>query len=323
LIAYIKPFLPKSGAVAVALSGGSDSMALTKLLSLCVEENEGLIIHALTVDHNLRPESAKEAKQVGQWVKNWTGVQHKILTRMISKKSKETKIIESARADRYTLLEEYCRKNKIDRLFTAHHQDDQAETFLFRLAKGSGLDGLAAMLPVSTQGNVQRVRPLLNLPKQELVEFCQSYKIPFVCDPTNDKQDYARNRLRQAHDILEREGLTNERLATTAKRLNRARQALDHYAAKAFETALIQRDKVAITFQFSLLQQEPKETQLRVVLQALEELHPKTDYGVRLKNLEQIVEDFFSVEPFRKRTLGGFVFSRQDKHGHVRIELEK
>lgn len=297
-------------------------MALTRLLSLCAEENKALKVHALTVDHGLRSESAQEAKQVGQWIKNWTGVRHKILTRTAPKNSK-TKIIESARTDRYALLEDYCRKNKIDVIFTAHHRDDQAETFLFRLAKGSGLDGLAAMQPMSMQGDVQRVRPLLNVSKQELIDFCHTHKIPFVLDPTNDKPDYARNRLRHAHAVLEREGLTNERLATTAKRLDRARRALDHYAAIAFDKSLVQQDKRAFVFQTSVLDQEPLETRLRVVLQALDQLQPKSDYGVRLKNLEQIIEDLFAVTSFRKRTLGGFVFSRQDKHGHVRIELEK
>ncbi|MCB1721002.1 MAG: tRNA lysidine(34) synthetase TilS, partial [Alphaproteobacteria bacterium] len=114
-----------AGPIAVAVSGGPDSMALCWLLSRWAVER-GVKIHVLTVDHGLRPEAAEEAIQVGAWLGGWSQqVEHHILR---WKTPADTAIQEEARKARYGLMAEYCRVHDIRHLFLAHHRDDQAET---------------------------------------------------------------------------------------------------------------------------------------------------------------------------------------------------
>ncbi len=233
----------KSGtAIAVAVSGGPDSMVLLYLLSQITGTQKGkkIKIYALTFDHDLRPESGAEANQVGEWVKDWPGVEHRILKWKGDKP--ETAIMENARDARYAQIAKWCAKHDVHELWLGHHQTDQAETFLFRLAKGSGLDGLGAMAerqPYAKTGLVL-VRPMLNVSKKDIDVFCKAQKIPHVVDPTNRNLKYARSRLRQALPVLEAEGLSESRLAATIHRLDRARQALDFYADKLTRQAVVQ-----------------------------------------------------------------------------------
>ena len=184
LIAGFSDALCDVPGVAVGVSGGPDSMALAWLLSQISKTNPGSPpIHALTVDHGLRTESAAEAAQVGVWVSGWPGLTHHVLR---WEQGADTRIQEEARRARYDLMAEYCRARDIRHLFLAHHMDDQAETVLFRLAKGSGLDGLAGMKPWQERGDIVLLRPLLEIPKERLLETCASESIPFVKDPSNE-----------------------------------------------------------------------------------------------------------------------------------------
>lgn len=315
----------KPHAVAVALSGGPDSMALCYALAQWAE-TESVALHALTVDHGLRAESLEEARSVGQWVSGWTGVNHEILSAHDYLRDADSRLMEAARHARYELLNDYCRRHGIEYLFLAHHQDDQAETFLFRLAKGSGFDGLAAMTPVSlNEKGVTIVRPLLGVPKADLIRFCADNGIPFVSDPTNENPAYARNRLRRAHDVLAAEGLTAARLAVTAKRIGRARAALEHYADQAFRDALKEDGAHRIVFTFTILDFAPEDIRLRVILRGMERLVPdKGGYGPRRDRLEALMDDLFARDAaFRKRTLGGVIVSRDTKKDLIVLEAEE
>jgi len=317
------PLLNKPKAVAVALSGGPDSMALCAVLSLWARKNK-VTLHALTVDHGLRAESKVEAKQVAGWVKTMRGVTHKILSAKKMLQGKDSKIMESARAARYELMSAYCRKHKIDYLFLAHHQDDQAETFLFRLAKGSGLDGLTAMKQCAAYDySLTLVRPFLDIPKSDLVAYCEDHGVPFVTDPTNRNPDYARNRIRAAHDVLAAEGLNAKRLSITALRLARARDALDYYAERAYMAALKEKTRERIVLDLNVMQDQPLETGLRVIRKAVDHLVPGDGYGPRTERLEGLVADLLGpATPFRKRTLGGCIFSIHYKRGEIIVENE-
>ena len=305
-------------AIALALSGGPDSMALCRLLSQWAAAGKGPEIHALTIDHGLRPEAAAEARLVGEWVKGWPRVRHAVLT--LKDIKAKGRIMEKARQGRYEILSDYCRRQAIGRLFTAHHLDDQAETFLFRLAKGSGPDGLAAMRACSSYDDcLSIVRPLLGVTKDRLVATCRHYKIPFVADPTNDNPAFARNRLRQAQKILAREGLTPKRLAVTAGRMGRACEALDHYAKETFNGSLREQDGKRTAFDFAALAAAPAEISLRVLLMAMKD----DGYGPRREGLEALAADLFFRENFKKRTLGGFMVSRDRKKGLIVLEKER
>jgi tRNA(Ile)-lysidine synthase len=146
----------------------------------------------------------------------------------------------AARAARYRLIAEYARANGIAVVLTGHTADDQAETLLMRLARGSGLDGLAAMAPLTELpvpdagglGTLKVARPLLEVPKARLRATLQERGIPWIEDPSNQHPGFERTRLRAAREVLESLGLTTDMLSLSARRLQRARGALERWVAE-------------------------------------------------------------------------------------------
>ena len=317
--------LPDGGDdIAVALSGGPDSMALCWLMSRLAVKHD-FTVHAITVDHGLRAEAEAEAEQVARWARSWPKVRHEILKRGASP-GNMFRIMERARDDRYELLAMYCETHRIAQLYTAHHMDDQAETFLFRLAKGSGVDGLAGMKPVQDYyGQLSIIRPFLMQPKSRLIATCEAHNIAYVQDPTNDDARFARTRLRRATAVLEKEGLSARRLCVTASRLLRARTALEAYAQKAFDFTLLSVEPGRVVFTFSALIAEPEETRLRVLLTAMDKIAEEDEegYGPRLERMEVLSNRIFGEDGFKSATLGGCLFAVDRKTNALTIEKEK
>ena len=215
--------------LAVAVSGGSDSMAFA-LLAAAWAERRGGRITALTVDHGLRPEAAGEARQVGRWLRT-RGIGHRTLRWRPPSGSFPGGLQAAARAARYDLLCAWCRRHDVLHLALAHQQEDQAETLLLRLARGSGLDGLAAMAPITERMGVRLLRPLLPVPRARLRATLAKQEQPWIDDPSNDDPAHARIRLRRLLPALAGEGLDAARLAATAAHLGRARAAIDDAVA--------------------------------------------------------------------------------------------
>lgn len=305
--------------IAVAVSGGPDSMALLHLAQAAMPRTE---IHALTLDHGLRHESAQEAKQIAAWIADWPRVTHHILKWKGDKP--ESGIMEAARDARYDILCKWCGRNGIRQLWVAHHAGDQAETFLFRLAHGSGVDGLSGMAAVSPyrDSGIDVIRPLLDRTKDAIVAYCTRAKIPFVTDPTNTNMKYARARLRQALPLLEAEGLTEKRLARTATRMRQAREALDFYAARIVKRhAIIAQARATVGLR--ALATAPGDMRIRVIRQVLDQMGAGA-YGPRLDRLEDLVDGVFEDLAAAKRfTLGGFVFTPDMKRNVFSIVQEK
>lgn len=228
LIAPLGPFEP-CPLLAVAVSGGADSLALALLAAEWAREAGGLAV-ALTVDHRLRADSAAEAAEVGRWLKA-VGVEHHILCWDGDKPAAD--IQAAARAARYRLLECWCRERGALHLLLGHHQDDQAETLLLRLGRGSGVDGLAAMAAIEETRSVRLLRPLLGVPSARLRATLAAAGRDWIEDPSNANAAYARVRWRRLGPLLAAEGLTPSRLAATARRLGRARAALEGAVAEA------------------------------------------------------------------------------------------
>ena len=187
-------FLPFENAltIAAAVSGGRDSMSLALLASRWAAVQGGEFI-ALTVDHGLRPESASEARQVGDWL-NQLGICHRILR--WQGPYPKTGIQAAARQARYRLLMDYCRDHSILHLLVGHHREDQAETVLIRRARASGSDGLAAMAAVSERTYLRLLRPLLDVPRERLTATLAGARQNWIDDPSNDNTKMARGRLR-------------------------------------------------------------------------------------------------------------------------------
>lgn len=178
------------GRLALAVSGGPDSMAL---LLLAVAALPGRVV-AVTVDHGLRAESAGEAAMVAR-VCEGLGVAHSTLSPKVPITGASLQA--QARAARYSLLAGWATADGAEALATAHHADDQAETFLMRAARGSGLSGLAGIRARVEIAGARVVRPLLDWRRAELRALVRRAGVPFVDDPANLDPRHDRARFRQ------------------------------------------------------------------------------------------------------------------------------
>jgi len=215
----------------LAVSGGPDSTALLWLAARLRGDLPRPKLLAVTIDHGLRKESAREALAVKRLAKR-LNVEHRTL-RWTGRKPK-TGIQEAARNARYRLLVQAARDAGAGHIMTAHTLDDQAETVLFRLIRGSGIDGLAGMIsfdavPVPGEGDIGLLRPLLQVPKARLIATLKAANVPYSVDPSNSNPRFARPRLRKLMISLAREGLTAERLVKLAARVARATAALTSF----------------------------------------------------------------------------------------------
>jgi tRNA(Ile)-lysidine synthase len=227
-------------AIVLAVSGGPDSMALMWLAARWRRAlARGPRLVAVTVDHGLRPEAAREARDVKRLARSLE-VPHRTLRWTGTKPN--TGLPAAARAARYRLLAQAARANGATHILTAHTRDDQAETLLMRMLRGSGIAGLAAMTRVSEREGLWLARPLLDVSKAQLVATLNRARINFADDPTNRDVSYTRPRLRALMPALAEEGGDSKNLARLAARLARANAALEVLADGA-ERYLALRDR--------------------------------------------------------------------------------
>ena len=212
----------------LAVSGGPDSTALLVLAARWRKAlKRGPKLIAITVDHGLRAEARREALAVKRLARS-LGVEHRTLR--WSGRKPSTGLQQAARRERYRLLAAAARQASAGHVLTAHTLDDQAETVLIRLTRGSGVSGLAAMAriaPVPGGNDIALVRPLLELRKAQLLATLRKAGIAYADDPSNRDPRFTRARLRAAMPALEREGLNAERLALLARRVRRTEAALE------------------------------------------------------------------------------------------------
>ncbi len=281
--------LAKEPALVLAVSGGPDSVALMLLAAQWPPRARHEIAVA-TVDHGLRDGSREEALRVAEWA-TALGFEHRILTWDGPKPA--TRVQEKARDARYALLCAFAHEfggshaRKCAAVVTAHHADDQAETILFRLARGSGVAGLAGMAAATTRGDVRLLRPLLGVPKAALEAVCVAAGHPFVRDPSNENMRFARTRLRALGELLSSQGLDAKALARLGERAARADAALDWCAARAGAAAAASRDEAMTKLDSTALRELPLEI-LRRLLAA--EIHARGSAAPRLDRLERAAE---------------------------------
>ena len=258
----------------LAVSGGPDSTALMLLAARWrAARRKGPALLAVTIDHGLRRESAAEARAVEELARR-LGIPHRTL-RWRGKKP-ETGIQEAARVARYRLLAQAANAAKARCVLTAHTLDDQAETVLLRMMRGSGLTGLGAMtqvsrLPAWETDEIVLVRPLLDIPKARLIATLDRAKVEFVRDPSNRDPRFTRPRLRDLMPALAREGLDARRLAILARRLRRAEAAIE-MAVGVAASAVLQRPwsgQGAIVLDAVKFDRLPAEVALRLLARAI------------------------------------------------------
>ena len=212
-------------AIILAVSGGPDSVALMWLAARWRgAQKRGPRLIAVTVDHGLRPDARREARDVRRLAAS-LGLPHRTL-RWTGPKP-VTGLPAAARDARYRLLAKAARTSGATHILTAHTRDDQAETFLMRMARGSGLAGLAAMARQSDREGVVLGRPLLHIAKSQLQATLAKAGIGFADDPTNRDLSFTRPRFRALLPALASEGCDSRNLARLASRLARANAALE------------------------------------------------------------------------------------------------
>lgn len=325
--------LHSAPALVIAVSGGPDSTALLALVARWrAARKQGPALLAVTVDHGLRPESAREARAVKR-LAGELGVRHRTL-RWTGKKPASA-LQEEARRVRYQLLAAAARSAGAPCVLTAHTLDDQAETVLLRMARGSGLSGLGAMarqtlLPIAGVHTVSAtakktaivlVRPLLDLPKARLIATLAAMGISFADDPSNRDPRFTRPRLRELMPALAAEGLDARRLALLARRLRRAdatiEAAVDAAAAVVVDTPSNERGPFVLDAE--KLSGLPAEVALRLLGRAIA---LAGDEGpLRLGKLEALYAALCAamVDNVRlRRTLAGALIT----HAGGRISVE-
>jgi tRNA(Ile)-lysidine synthase len=305
------------GAV-LAVSGGPDSMALMRLAAQWATHH-AIPLFVATVDHGLREEARDEAEQVAVWATN-LGLPHAILTWEGEKPT--TRIQELARAARYELLRQHALRLGADHILTAHHADDQAETVLFRLLRGSGLGGLAGMQPVSSLGDLTHLRPLLACSKAALIDYCVACGQPFLQDPSNENPLFARARLRKLAPLLAEEGLDTPGLLRFAQRAARADEALTRQAASLRASLQASRSENFFFCDIRRLAEEPEELVLRILELEIRSLCP--DKPLRLGRLETLTTELGSALRSGQNirtTLGGTTIFL-DHQGNLTIRRE-
>jgi tRNA(Ile)-lysidine synthase len=218
-------------AIGVAVSGGSDSTALLHLMHQWAG-GAGVTLHAVTIDHGLRDAAADEAKSVAQMCAG-LGIDHSTLhwTGWDGKGNLQ----DQARRARYGLMAGWARERGIETVALGHTVEDQAETFLMRLARGSGVDGLSGMATRRRSDGVTWVRPVLLQRRQDLRDYLQRHDVSWIDDPTNEDERFDRVKIRKAMQVLADLGLDAERLAGTAQDLRIARSALELQTQEAAE----------------------------------------------------------------------------------------
>ena len=307
----------KDKSFALAVSGGSDSLCLAYFTKVYASEF-GNKINVLIVDHNLREESYQEALKV----KAMLG-KRKILSKILSWKGKvpTSNIQKKARDIRYTMLSNYCLKNKVKYLITAHHGDDQIENFFIRLLRGSGLTGLSSM-PVKAKynNNLKIIRPFLSLEKKDLKYVTLNYFKTYIKDPTNYDEKFLRVRIRKYRKNMEKEGLDTRKIIKTVDNLVSANQALNFYKNKALHkhASFVSKNKCLINKK--IFSDEAGEIVFKSFSDILS-LVSGTYYPPRSKKVINLINRV-KKSKFTKSTLGGCIVEEKDNFILISKELK-
>ena len=307
----------KDKSFALAVSGGSDSLCLAYFAKMYTFEF-GNKIHVLIVDHNLRKESHQEALKV----KTILG-RRRIPSKILSWKGKVPKsnIQKKARDLRYAMLSNYCLKNKIKYLVTAHHEDDQIENFFIRLLRGSGLTGLSSMsVKAKYNNNLKIIRPLLSLEKKDLKYVTLNYFKTYIKDPSNKNEKFLRVRIRKYRKNMEKEGLDTRKIIKTVDNLVSANQAINFYKNKALykHASFVSKNKCLINKK--IFSDEAGEIVFKSFSDILS-LVSGTYYPPRSKKVINLINRV-KKSKFTKSTLGGCIVEQKDNFILISKELK-
>ena len=304
----------KNKTFVVAVSGGPDSLALAALSKLYQQDCKTRVYFAL-IDHGIRKNSKKEAI----YVKNIL-VKKKINLKIIKNDKKISKNIQNeARKTRYNLLLKYCKIKRIKFILTAHHSDDQVETFFIRLSRGSGIQGLSSMKKIAKLNNsVKLVRPLLDYKKKDLILIARKSFKSFIKDPSNKDKKFLRTKIRSLKKSLEKSGIYHDQIIRSINNLASTRDMLNEYLENV-SLRYVKKMKNETSINLKKLFLESNEIRLKVLSYAIRDFS-NSYYPPRSKKIFYVLKKFDSKNSI-KLTLGGCILEKKGDFLSIKKEV--
>ena len=283
----------------VAVSGGPDSLALSAMCKIFQLNNKNKKFYYVHVNHNIRKNSLKEARLVTKIL-----AKQGISLRVVTNQKKITKNIQhNARKTRYSLLSQECKKRKTKLILTAHHKDDQIETFLIRLSRGSGVQGLSAMnISSYLEKKIRVFRPFLTISKKELVHASNKIFGSFIKDPSNKNTKYLRTNIRKLLPLFTKHGIQEDQIIKSINNLKSSSETINIYFRDIFKKIVKKRNDGYLIEKKDLFSLN-EELQLRVLGLVIKSIN-KSYYPPRSKKIVNALK-FLSIKQGKKYHLGG------------------
>lgn len=307
----LHPF-PPAMTIGLAVSGGGDSMALLDLTAEWAAPRS-VNLKVASVNHGLRPDAAAEIALVAARC-HALGLPHETLDWEGNGQSGNLQA--NARQARQRLINNWAQSHAIKVILTGHTLDDLGETFLMRLARGSGVDGLAAMRQSRLIGDILWLRPLLRFNRQELRDWLVENHLTWADDPSNEDPRFDRVRFRQKMPELAALGLTPERLSATAAHMARAAEALGYQTSELARQCAALTPEGALEIDWKPLRAAPDDIQLRLLAGAIRYI-AQSPYRPRF---DALTGTFEALQQGRQKTLAGTVLTLQDATLTIRRE---
>jgi len=289
-------FFEKKPTIAVAVSGGPDSMCLIYLLKNWINVNNGSIV-ALIIDHQLRKESKEESYLIKKYL-----LKNKISTKIIkiNKKLVIKKSMKEARENRYEKLIKYCNRKNIFHLFLAHHYNDNIETFLIRKLSGSNFEGLRGMQHKSINNCIQILRPLLLHTKKEILEFNLNNKIFYLNDPSNLNTKYTRVAIR---NFLNTNKILHKKIKKDFEKIEKYYPFYLQMVYEIFNKIILKINNKNILIESNKFFEQDKEIQIKIIEIIYKFLMPKRE-SIRSKKIYNLLQ-ILLCKNIVKANLGG------------------
>ena len=298
--------------ICLAISGGSDSMALA-FLSKCHSIQKKKKYFYIVVDHKLRKESSYEAKLTKKELKKY-GINCKILT--VKSKKIRSNIQSFARENRYKLIFKECLKKKIKFVLTAHQKNDLFENFFIRLFRGSGLKGLSSFNSFKTkiikENNIYILRPLLSIYKKDLINVANSTFGFFAKDPSNDNEKFLRIKIRKLINQLNKQGLDFDKLKLAFDNLYQSNLTIEFYIKQNIKkNSKFYNNNRSVIINQNFFKQ-PDEIVFRSFSEIIHLFGVKHKY-TRGSKVINLIKSINSSGNFKKRTLSWCIFQKVNK----------
>ena len=303
--------------IAIAISGGPDSLALAALAKNYSLEKKTKFYYVL-VDHRIRKNSFKEALKVKKILKRFK-IKLDILTNYLKI---EKNVQSTARTIRYKLLSKFCEKKNIATILTAHNLEDQVETFFIRLSRGSGLRGLSAMQSsTKIHKRLRLYRPLLEIKKRDLTKISKKIFGEYIRDPSNRNTKYLRVKIRKLKKPLMNSGISYDQIIKSINNLASSKVTLENFMIKKSKEFIKKKINGKIYLDLKQFNKSNEEIRIRVINDVIKELH-NNYYNPRSKKVVNLIKNIKN-KAFKKSTLSKCVFERQKDQLLIKKEKKR